>query len=214
MLAGCSRHITLVTLNIANGAGRTSLEHRARQAAFLRGLHPDVVALQEVDWGVPRSGGADTAELALGTLVAAGEIIRGPTMALDGGSYGNALWVRDGLAGDRGVLALASDGTEEPRGAIWARVGSHLLVATHLSAYGPHPRDLRRQQLEQLAGLRADVVMGDLNARAEEVAPHLAPLASPGGAVDQIWTREGKSTLVPTEGASDHPFAALETLGK
>lgn len=55
--------ITLLTLNVANGAGASyrSPAARARQAAFIAGAGADLVALQEVDLNVERSGHADCA---------------------------------------------------------------------------------------------------------------------------------------------------------
>lgn len=55
--------ITLLTLNVANGAGASyrSPAARARQAAFIAGAGAELVALQEVDLNVERSGHADCA---------------------------------------------------------------------------------------------------------------------------------------------------------
>lgn len=57
------RAMTVMSFNMASGAGdrfRTAANRRA-QGVFLGRSAPDVVGLQEVDLGVDRSGGADTA---------------------------------------------------------------------------------------------------------------------------------------------------------
>jgi hypothetical protein len=64
VLAGCQpADLSLMTLNMANGAGdvfRTA-ESRASQAAFIAAAGAQLVALQEVDLFVQRSGVVDTA---------------------------------------------------------------------------------------------------------------------------------------------------------
>lgn len=54
--------LRVVSYNIRHGAGMDGRVDLARTAAVLRALSPDLVALQEVDERVKRSGGVDQAQ--------------------------------------------------------------------------------------------------------------------------------------------------------
>lgn len=158
----------VATINLASGrdvAGR--LLPVADLAAAVAALDADVVALQEVDAGAPRSGGVDHAAVVasgadwrhaatlLGTAAdrtPAPPWLRGPGDADPGPSYGVALlsrrpvrrWHVLGLAAGR---LRVPDGRhprirprwvlEEPRAAIAAELDGLTVVGTHLS-YAPH----------------------------------------------------------------------------
>lgn len=212
---GCgSSRVTLLALNIANGFGpayRTP-EARLRQAEFVAGQAPDVLALSEVDVGCARSGGADTA-LEVVRLLPPGLLLYAPAGQWDGGTIGNALWVSDRLAvRSWGWTELPVSEGEWPRVAVWARVEGAglgaLVLATHLSA--GYSEEVRRRQLGVIAVHEPDVVMGDLNAYREEVAPLLPELIpNTPDEIDAVWSRWAwNGALVPTRGASDHPWAA------
>lgn len=169
--------VRLVTFNIRHGApGRGTDVDTARLAEACASLRADVLALQEVDLGNPRSGRADlTAVVAEATGMAS---VFGPTLARDGGQYGNTLLVR-GEIGDPALLRLPRGlrawERREPRGAIVASIvvgGERLSVATtHLSTRRSESGRQLDAVLDALArrpGPR--VLLGDLNRRPGELA--------------------------------------------
>jgi len=84
--------VRVLTYNIHHGAGTDGRIDLARLAAVIRQAAPDVVALQEVDRLVSRSGGVDQAsELARLTGL---DMRFGRTISLQGGEYGNAVLSR------------------------------------------------------------------------------------------------------------------------
>ena len=54
--------VRVLTYNIRHGEGMDGVYDLGRIAEIIRGAHPDVVALQEVDRGTERSGRADQVE--------------------------------------------------------------------------------------------------------------------------------------------------------
>ncbi len=169
--------VRLVTFNIRHGAsGRGTDVDLARLAVACAALRPDVLALQEVDLGNPRSWRADlTAVVAKATGMAS---VFGATLDRDGGQYGNALLVR-GAIDDVAMLRLPRGRRawerREPRGAIVATavVGADRLAvaATHLSTRrGESGRQLDAvlDALARRPGPRA--LLGDLNRRPGELA--------------------------------------------
>jgi endonuclease/exonuclease/phosphatase family metal-dependent hydrolase len=139
----------------------------------LRGLAPDVAALQEVDVGTRRSGGVDQAQ-ALG--MALGMHVRfDAAMPFDGGRYGVALLSRSPWS--RGArLRLPRDGAEEPRVAQRARtlvggvsldvVNTHLANVTRTRTHDGLRGRQARAVVDWLAvssSPRPVVLLGDLN---------------------------------------------------
>jgi endonuclease/exonuclease/phosphatase family metal-dependent hydrolase len=129
--------VRVATFNIQHGhpaaGGAVDPDAVAKAVAL---LHADVLAIQEVDRGVGRSGGHDLAVIAAeacGAELAWGESVS----ALDGGSYGVALLVRGAIA-DVQTLQLPRPrrSRREPRVALLATAtvgGTSLTVAaTHL----------------------------------------------------------------------------------
>ncbi len=220
--------ISFLSLNIACGfsADFRTAAMRAQQAAFIAAQLPDVVALQEVDMGLPRSGGGDTGAQSLGSLTSRGALLYGrgsyvdvngsPSLAATSYSVGNSLWV----SSDFQVLEhwnLDLNYLDPwPRCAIIAHIrgrGQDLVVAaTHLTSGGDGVAVAkRREQMGQILAFGVDVVLGDMNAfgaELEDVSD--IDLVTPGGCVDQVWcSRPSAGVLVPTLGVSDHPYAAF-----
>src|SRR5207247_2165670 len=151
---GVRAPMRLASFNIKNGV---SDDGSCDPDALVRGcrtLRADVLALQEVDRGVPRSNEADQT-----SIVADGCGLNGlyaPTRQLDGGEYGNALLARGSLVDVEHVRLPVIPGNEA-RAAVVARAqvdGVALSVAaTHLqNRHGgppPTPADAA-EQLEQL----------------------------------------------------------------
>ena len=147
-----------------------------RLATVAAGLDADVLALQEVDRGLRRSGRAD---LAGAVAASAGmELAFGPAHRVGWrGRYGNALLARGPLA-DVQLLRLPRVGRRERRAAVLASVtlaGTTLTAAvTHLSI---HPDEAGRQlaAVVEALGRRPPprVLLGDLNLRAWDVSPRV-----------------------------------------
>jgi endonuclease/exonuclease/phosphatase family metal-dependent hydrolase len=169
--------VRLATFNLKHGApAHGTRGDPLKTAEACASLAADVLALQEVDVGVPRSAGAD---LPAAIAEACGmEVVFAETMPLRGGRYGNALLVR-GEIDDVDILHLRGGRRffvqREPRNAILATAhvdGAELRVAaTHLAVQ----RSASRRQLAKVCGVllanpRPVALLGDLNRTPAEVA--------------------------------------------
>ena len=137
--------------------GRIDIE---RIAAVIEATSADLVALQELDRGMARSGRVDQpAELErrLGVPVSFH-----PTLERGGGEYGIAIATASG--GPFEYHALPQIGDEEPRGYVIGPWRGLTVVATHLSLQAG-PRDAQTAALvDVVAGIEgAFVLLGDLN---------------------------------------------------
>lgn len=224
--------LRLATFNIrhARPPGARSSDPSALAAAVAE-LDADVLALQEVDVAVPRSGGIDLAAVAADAVP--GRVAHfAPAIPLDGGRYGNAVVVR-GRLGEVEDLALPGEG--EPRVLTLARVvvdDAPLSVGvTHLQAPRRGRTDVARGQLpwvlERLSGRPGPwALLGDLNLEPPEVEPVLAefgftavaspptfPAGRPQRRIDWIALRgTGPARArVPDVRASDHRPLVAET---
>ena len=200
--------------------GRVDL---ARTAHVIGALKADIVALQEVDRGWERSGGADqVAELERLTGMA---VSFWPTVEReDGAEYGIAVAVAAPLEAVFEMLPRLQ--AEEPRGYIRVAAPGLTLLATHLS----RARKARAIQTDHLAtvasSVRPVVVLGDLNqprrylrplheAGLDEGAARLPTLPStrPRRQVDHVLAGGGArvtSAWTPRTTASDHtPLVAV-----
>ena len=84
--------ISVATYNIRHGRGMDNVVNLRRTAAALRALNADVIALQEVDRVVQRSGGEDEAAV-LGAALGMAHAF-GAFMPYQGGEYGLAILSR------------------------------------------------------------------------------------------------------------------------
>ena len=172
--------VRIATWNVQHGRGPDGAVDLDALVAGSRSLDADVLALQEVDRSLDRSGRADqTAAIAAATGM---DAIFGASLAFPaGGGYGNALLVR-GRIGTWSLRRLPRLPGSEPRTALVARVrtkrGEALrVVATHLSVRNLEARIQLARLLDATGEDEAGepvVVLGDLNLRPRQVGPAAA----------------------------------------
>lgn len=153
-----------------DGSGKVDHDLLGRSAA---GLGADVLALQEVDVGVPRSGRVDQAAVvadAAGLQAAFGKAARVGGI----GKYGNALLAREAPRDVEVRTLPKAHRNHEPRSALFADLAGVTVAATHLSIHRPEVHDqldaVVTALVERAAG-RPCLLVGDLNLLPEEVAP-------------------------------------------
>lgn len=179
--------IRVLSYNIRHGRGMDEKVDMKRIAGVINAVEPDIVALQEVDRGVERSGKIDEpAELAELTGT---EWVFERNIPHQGGDYGNALLTRLPIVEQKNVH-LPSHYEGEQRGCLVVDLalpedsGTVRVLATHL--------DYRPDDGERLASAklidevvaehpdRPTILMGDLNA-----LPDSTTLER----LDRSWTR-------------------------
>jgi endonuclease/exonuclease/phosphatase family metal-dependent hydrolase len=166
--------LRVLSYNIHHAEGVDRKLDVERIAGVILSTKPDVVALQEVDQKVKRTGSVDQpAELARLTEM---NVVFGANIELQGGDYGNAVLSRFPITRYKNHLLPSIDDSEQ-RGVIEAEITlpnsnqSLLLLATHL--------DHRADECERLASARfineliarqpqhPALLVGDLNATPE-----------------------------------------------
>ncbi|NQV26085.1 MAG: endonuclease/exonuclease/phosphatase family protein [Rhodopirellula sp.] len=187
-----------------------------RLADVIKKAKPDLVALQEVDVGVKRSGRMhEVRQLAELTGLAARF---GPTQHYEGGLFGNAVLTRFPIL-DVSIHPLpytesTAERTTYPRGAIVVTVtaldGKPLrFISTHFQHNVPEDRVAEAQAINELFaadgdGLRA-ILAGDMNAQPDdepvtellkkwtnaidEAATPTAPATNPRSRIDYVFYR-------------------------
>jgi endonuclease/exonuclease/phosphatase family metal-dependent hydrolase len=175
--------VRVATFNVQHGRRATGGPASADEfAAAIAQLDADVLALQEVDRGVGRSGRLDLLAIAAEAMGATASAW-GRTLRFWRGQYGNALLVR-GVLDAAAPFQFSTRAGRELRGAIFGEVTSGgqtmSVAATHL--------DIDRAEAEvQLAVVSLimlefpapHVLLGDLNLSAPQVPPPLTLLAGP-----------------------------------
>jgi endonuclease/exonuclease/phosphatase family metal-dependent hydrolase len=159
----------VATFNIHHGLGTDGRLDLDRTSAVIRRIDPQLIALQELDRGLDRSGRVDqpaAIEEATGLTVRFRPTVTRP----NGNEYGIAVASSDPLEDD--FIALPRRDDEEPRGAIVALWHGVLVVATHLSTH----RAARRDQIRALASRIESrdgpvLLLGDLNDRGWGLRP-------------------------------------------
>ena len=187
------RALRVATFNIRHGLGADRRIDLDRTAAAMTATAADLIALQEVDNNLPRSGRLDQARR-LGQLTGLDAAFF-PTLARRGGWYGIAVAAR-GLGIARYEELPRAGDSEEPRGAIVARWNGLFVVATHLSLV----RATRARQIVTLAELAGTldapvIVLGDFN----EDRRGLEPLGAAGFRDDGVEHATFRSRLRPRQ---------------
>ena len=223
----------MVTFNVQHARPAVDVRPPARPPRPRRGtatlarhcadLGADVLALQEVDVHIARSGWVDQAEAVAESTGC--DVAFGMARRVCLGRYGNALLARRGLD-DVDVLALPRQGSSEPRVAVLATAsvgaGPISVLATHLST-------VRAEAIAQLEEALAALVtrpgphllLGDLNLTAEQVRPRVEaagltladadapsyPASAPRKRIDHLATgglSVGAVVVLPAAPVSDH----------
>jgi len=161
---------SILTYNVHSCIGNDGKDMPLRIAEIVAALHPDIVALQELDVGLSRTGGVDQAHLIARELDMFFHFH--PSLYIQKGRYGNAILSRYPMRPVK-AGALPSRRKEPRRGALWVEVDlkGHPIqvINTHL---GITPARRRAQSATLLgpdwlgnARCRSPVVLcGDMNA--------------------------------------------------
>lgn len=152
--------LRVATFNVHHCEGIDGRLDVERVAQVIKRTGADLVALQELDRGMPRSGAVDQpAELERLTGL---KVTFHPTLQRGGGEYGIGVAAREPSSFSFRALPRVAD--EEPRGYLIGEVRGVTMLATHLSLQ----RLARTRQtaaliqaLERFAG--PFVLLGDLN---------------------------------------------------
>lgn len=206
-----SRTLRVLCYNIHYGQGNDGQYDLERLAAVIAQAKPDLVALQEVDVGVKRSGRVHEARR-LGELT--GMAVRfGPTQHYEGGLFGNAVMTRLPIL-DVEIHPLPyTEATPEqvtyPRGAIAVTVrgpdGQPLrFVSTHFQHNVPEDRVAEAQAVNALFAADDDslptILAGDINA---------TPDSEPVRILLERWTNAIDKAAAPTV-PSDKPNSRID----
>jgi endonuclease/exonuclease/phosphatase family metal-dependent hydrolase len=172
-IAAPRTEMRLMTYNVHGCGGMDGRVSPRRVARVIRGVMPDIVALQEVDFGRRRSRAEDQASIIARELGM--HVVFCPTVTRGDEHYGHALLSRYPIDIVKRAR-LAHDPKswwQEPRAAIWARVDvdGHLInvITTHLGL-GPRERVLQLKDLlgdDWIGGIPTDepiIICGDFNA--------------------------------------------------
>jgi endonuclease/exonuclease/phosphatase family metal-dependent hydrolase len=179
----------VATFNIHHGEGIDGKIDLGRTADLIVRTEGEIVALQELDRGHPRSGRVDQ-PAALAELTGL-NVSFFPTIARRGLHYGIALASKTPL--EASFVTLPRVGDEEPRGAIIVETDGASVIATHLAK----ERRPRRIHMRALADLVSDarppvLLLGDLNSRARGTRPLREAGLAGGPRVGTTMTRRMK----------------------
>lgn len=144
--------ITVMTYNVHSCIGSDGACSPQRVAAVIARKNPDIIALQELDCGRPRTGYVDQAKMIAERLRMDHHFQ--PTLELEEGLYGNAVMSRYPMRLIKGAELPSLPGRMlEKRGAIWVEVTlphyTLQVISTHLGLN-------RNERLGQ-----ADVLLGE-----------------------------------------------------
>ncbi|MEZ6127679.1 MAG: endonuclease/exonuclease/phosphatase family protein [Planctomycetaceae bacterium] len=201
--------LRVLCYNIHYGQGNDGVYDLQRLADVIKDAKPDLVALQEVDVGVERSGRVHEARR-LGELT--GMAVRfGPTQHYQGGLFGNAVLSKLPIL-DVHIQPLPyTEATEErvtyPRGAIAVKVraqsGSEILfISTHFQHNLEEDRVAEATAVNEFFANhpQATILAGDMNA---------VPGSEPINILEQKWTNAIDASAAPSA-PSDKPRSRID----
>jgi endonuclease/exonuclease/phosphatase family metal-dependent hydrolase len=186
LLLSCAAHaatLRVLTYNLHHCQGMDGKVDVERIAAVIRSVKPDIVALQEVDRNVSRSGRTDQAA-ELGRLTGM-EAIFGRAIDLDTGQYGNAVLTRLPV---RASATYPLPGAE-PRVLLEVEFEGFRFFSTHLDVGRDEGRRLESVAEINRRAKGPSILAGDLNA---------ALGSGPLQALAAEWKLAGEGQSLPT----------------
>lgn len=155
--------LTVLTYNIHHGSGMDTVLDLDRIASIIREQTPDVVCLQEVDRGLPRTRKMDMPALLAEKLGMT--CVFESNYNFDGGEYGNATLTKWPVISSRNI-ALPNPLSQEPRGCLVVQIeweGTKLDVFnTHLGLNGQE-RLAQAEAIVTALGENPVILAGDMN---------------------------------------------------
>lgn len=227
--------IRVLCYNIHYGQGTDGKYDVERLANVIKASNPDLVALQEVDVGVKRSGRVHEAQRLAELTGMAGRF--GPTQHYEGGLFGNAVLTRFHIL-DVAIHPLpyteaTTERTTYPRGAIVVTVrttaGQKLrFISTHFQHNVPEDRVAEAHAINDLFADDDDstptILAGDMNAQPDEEpiqvllekwTPTLesppvpsAPSTNPRSRIDYIFRRPSENFRLVSHKVIEEPLAS------
>jgi len=227
--------LRILCYNIHYGQGNDGVYDLERLAEVIKAVKPDLVALQEVDVMVRRSGKVHQASK-LGELCGL-KTFYGPTQHFEGGLYGNAvltnLPVLDVLIHPLPYTEATPELTTYPRAAIAVTVtgpdGKPLrFISTHFQHNVESDRVNQAHAINELFAADGDeiptILAGDMNATPDaepvkvlltkwqnaidEAAAPTVPSQNPTSRIDYIFYRSGTHFRVEETRVIDEPMAS------
>lgn len=210
LLAGCSStpalrakapapppRLKVMTWNIHHGHGADKRVDLERIAAVVKRENPDIVALQEIDVGVPRSASVDQLKELSRLTGLPGWF--GKSIPLDGGAYGNAMLSRFPLADPANpprTIGLDSPGSSEARCVLESdlQIRPGLTIKILVTHFDTNPKTTAMNALTlnhsfQFMTPPAGILLGDLNSTPDSEA--LKELG-------KLWKRLANSPELPS----------------
>lgn len=212
----------ILTYNVRNCKGMDNKTDYDRVAAVINAIHPEVVALQELDSVTTRSNGIDALKVLAEKCGM--KYVYGASIQFQGGKYGIGIMSK---ATPLSSSFLSLPGREEKRGLLMAEFENYILYCTHFSL-----TEVDRVASVQLINQKAKELQkrvflaGDLNASPESEAMNSLSKywinlsgkqptflsSEPKECIDYIWgINHGnftykiiKQEVVPERIASDH----------
>ncbi len=178
----------MLTYNIHSCRGTDGRVDPARIAETIARCEPDIVALQEVDVGRKRSGGADQAQMIAAHLKLASYFH--PALHLETEQYGDAILT---ALPTRVVHAAPLPSIGEPRGAIWVAVD---IGGGTLQVFNTHLGLRRRERIRQVSTLLGPDWLGSARCRDEPTVLLGDFNAVPSSMPYRTLARHGRDALV------------------
>jgi endonuclease/exonuclease/phosphatase family metal-dependent hydrolase len=211
----------VATFNVHRCEGLDGRVDIARIADVMASTEAELIALQELDRHLPRSGSIDQP---VALAEASGmNVAFHPTLTRRRGDYGIAIATRETLEAAFEPLPRIAD--EEPRGLLIAPWRGLTVIATHLSRDAAAKAAQIEALASMIAGLAAPVLMlGDLNAEARLLGPleraglkaclgaPTMPVKRPRRQIDHVLAGPGVQVVechtVRTEASDHRPLVA------
>ena len=189
--------VRILTYNVRNCKGMDDKTDYDRVAAVIQAIHPEVVALQELDSVTTRSNGVNVLKILAEKCGM--KYVYGASMPYRGGKYGIGILSRETPLNNS---FQSLQGREEKRGLLMAEFKDYLLFCTHFSLTEAD-RAMSVQLINQKAKELHKIIFlaGDLNASPESEAIYSLskywinlsgkqptfPSSEPKECIDYIW---------------------------